>query len=710
MQKSKKIYCRYLLVLSLLVSLITGICTSAFADSYTYDIRGNQVPAPDAYELERTVYASELGLESMSTVSAVYYRNGKVYVTLKGTIVIADENFENAVYITEYTRDDGTKSAINAPTGIWVTEDGHIYICEMDQGEIIEFDENYKFVRAIGDPNCIGLTVAYKPKRIAVDSVGRMYVLVNNCYEGFAELDPEGNFNRYVGATPVTVSLIDRFWRSIQTEAQQARSSLWLPTTYSDLAIDAEGFLYASIADSTSKDPIRKLNASGDDVMPESEFTERPMGDFDESGKSLSNLTNIAVADDGRFAVLDSVYSRIFVYSNDGNLMYEFGGSGNAEGRLNSPVGICFMGEKVLAVDLAYQSIEVFAPTEYGHLINQGLEAQSRYDYEEASTYWQKVLDINSNFYYANLGLGKYQLRAGDYEDAMDNFYKGGDRSYYSSAFAKVSKDWMSSHFSQIILVLVLVIVLLAVLGLYKKYGPKEHKNTKVRRFFDKLKFTCLTWPGYVMTNPFKAFDDVKYYDGRPIPDLHIKKESKKHEYGGSLAFAIVVIILFGWISLIKFRYTGFLLAFEDIDNMNAPLVVGSALLPYVIFIFANWGVGVLLSGKGKVVHITKVVGYALYPACWLNLVGTLLSNLVTQNEAALVNALFVLGMLLFFFYMFIGTIMVNQYSFTKNVATLLLSVVAMLLIMFVILLFATLFSQFVNDVLEIVTEINLLW
>ena len=110
MQKSKKIYCRYLLVLSLLVSLITGICTSAFADSYTYDIRGNQVPAPDAYELERTVYASELGLESMSTVSAVYYRNGKVYVTLKGTIVIADENFENAVYITEYTRDDAKLS------------------------------------------------------------------------------------------------------------------------------------------------------------------------------------------------------------------------------------------------------------------------------------------------------------------------------------------------------------------------------------------------------------------------------------------------------------------------------------------------------------------------------------------------------------------------------------------------------------------------
>ena len=177
MQRSKKNYRRYLLVLSLLVSLIAGICTSAFADSYTYDIRGNQIPAPDAYELERTVYASELGLESMSTVSGVFYRDGKVYVTLKGTI-------ENATYITEYTREDNTKSSIKAPTGIWVTEDGHIYICEMDQGEIIEFDENYNYVRALGDPNCIGLTVAYRPKRITVDSVGRMYVLVNNCYEG----------------------------------------------------------------------------------------------------------------------------------------------------------------------------------------------------------------------------------------------------------------------------------------------------------------------------------------------------------------------------------------------------------------------------------------------------------------------------------------------------------------------------------------------
>lgn len=197
-------------------------------------------------------------------------------------------------------------------------------------------------------------------------------------------------------------------------------------------------------------------------------------------------------------------------------------------------------------------------------------------------------------------------------------------------------------------------------------------------------------WPGYVLSSPFKAFDDVKYYGD------------------GSLVFSIVIIFLFGWISLIRYRYTGFLLSFVDIDNVNVPLIVGSTILPYVVFIVGNWAVGVLLSGKGKMVHITKVVGYSLYPACWLHLAGTILSNFVSEDEAALVGALFTFGMVLFFFYMFIGTIMVNQYTFTKNVATLILSVVAMLIIFFVIMLFATLLAQFVNDVAQIVREIFL--
>lgn len=322
MQKSKGIWSKCLGALSLVLCAILGFGTVSYAaESYSYDIWGNVVAAPAAYELERTVYGSELGLGSMATASGIFYRNEKVYIILNGYIVIADKEFENVKLITDYVRKDGTKSTVNAPSGIYVTEEDHIYICEPNQGEIIEFDENGKCVRVLGDPNCTGLKVEYKPKRLAVDAVGRIYVLVTNCYEGFAELDPDGNFNRYVGATPVIYSAWDLLWRNFSTEEQLARSELWLPTTYSDLAIDKDGFIFASVADTATAEPIKKLNSSGDNVMNEVEFITYPMGDY-VGGASQSILNNIAVADDGRFAVLDTNHSRIFVYSADGYLMY----------------------------------------------------------------------------------------------------------------------------------------------------------------------------------------------------------------------------------------------------------------------------------------------------------------------------------------------------------------------------------------------------
>ncbi len=146
---------------------------SMAAETYNYDIWGNVVAAPAAYELEKKIYASEMGLDSFGGASGVFYRNEKLYITMGGCIVIADKEFENISLISDYVREDGTKSTVNKPSGLYVTENEHIYICEPDQGEIIEFDEKGKCLRVIGDPNCIGLTTAYRPGRLAVDSVGR---------------------------------------------------------------------------------------------------------------------------------------------------------------------------------------------------------------------------------------------------------------------------------------------------------------------------------------------------------------------------------------------------------------------------------------------------------------------------------------------------------------------------------------------------------
>ncbi len=686
-----KRYIIFLFAMMMLLSqTLSNIVIAAEDTSYSYTILGEEVPAPNAYELERSVRASDLGLDSLASMSDIFYRNGKIYITMTGKVVITDSDFTHGEIISTYKR-GSQDSAVKNPTGIFVTKDNHIYIAEQDAGEIVEFDENHNFVRAIGRPDITGLTFTYAPTKVVVDEVGRIYVKAKSIYEGIIELSPEGEFNRFVGANEVNPSITDRFYRMIATEEQISRMQLWLPTDYSDLALDKDGFLFATVNDSSSSEPVRKLNSKGKDVMPESDFEPRPMGDF-KAGSSLSLLSSVACAEDGRFAVLDVNNSRVFVYSEDAHLMYILGGSGRTKGNLNSPIDLAFMNDKILVVDLVTQTIEVYQETEYGALINSALNDQASYNYEAAYEKWNDVLKINPNFYYANLGIAKYQLRQGMYQRAMENFEKGGVRNYYSIAYSYVRDNWMNNNFARIISIIALIVVLVIAKKIYRHFRPKQGPlKGKVWDILRKIKYEAVTWPMKVFSTPFKAFDAVKM------------------DKDGSVVMCVIILIAFAWVSLIKERYTGFLVAFVDKDNINPVMVMASAVLPYLIFIVSSWAVGVLVNGKGNMVDIFKVISYSLYPVVILNLVGTLLSNIVTEDEAALVSGIFVVAYVFFVFYAFIGLIMVHQYTFTKNVGAILLSFVAMLIIIFITLLLVTLLSGFITDIVTIFNEFKML-
>ncbi len=686
-----KRYIIFLFAMMMLLSqTLSNVVIAAEDTSYGYTILGEEVPAPNAYELERSVRASDLGLDSLASMSDIFYRNGKIYITMTGKVVITDSDFTHGEIISTYKR-GSQDSAVKNPTGIFVTKDNHIYIAEQDAGEIVEFDENHNFVRAIGRPDITGLTFTYAPTKVVVDEVGRIYVKAKSIYEGIIELSPEGEFNRFVGANEVNPSITDRFYRMIATEEQISRMQLWLPTDYSDLALDKDGFLFATVNDSSSSEPVRKLNSKGKDVMPESDFEPRPMGDF-KAGSSLSLLSSVAFAEDGRFAVLDVNNSRVFVYSEDAHLMYILGGSGRTKGNLNSPIDLAFMNDKILVVDLVTQTIEVYQETEYGALINSALNDQASYNYEAAYEKWNDVLKINPNFYYANLGIAKYQLRQGMYQRAMENFEKGGVRNYYSIAYSYVRDNWMNNNFARIISIIALIVVLVIAKKIYRHFRPKQGPlKGKVWDILRKIKYEAVTWPMKVFSTPFKAFDAVKM------------------DKDGSVVMCVIILIAFAWVSLIKERYTGFLVAFVDKDNINPVMVMASAVLPYLIFIVSSWAVGVLVNGKGNMVDIFKVISYSLYPVVILNLVGTLLSNIVTEDEAALVSGIFVVAYVFFVFYAFIGLIMVHQYTFTKNVGAILLSFVAMLIIIFITLLLVTLLSGFITDIVTIFNEFKML-
>lgn len=679
-----------LLVAVMMVFVVAPVAASA--DSYTYNLQDKAVSSPEAYEWERTVRAEDLGIDAIVSITDICYRNDRIYIAMAEKIVITDKDFNTLQIIESYVK-DGTEVAVSAPQCVFVTASGDIYFTEEAKGLIVQLDNKGDFVREIGDPHIKSIeSITYAPTKVVVDDIGRIYVKAKSVYEGIIELDPDGNYNRFIGANKVSPSVFEIMKRKFATEEQIAKMALWLPTDYSDIVLDSEGYIFATVKSTKGTEFIKKLNLAGNNVLTTYEYIPLPAGDYLKGEGTRSILTNVATAEDGRFAVLDSSAARVFVYAPDGILLYILGGSGKNNGSFSSPVDLAFMGDRIMVADFVTCSIEVFKPTEYGELINTALYYQTRYDYDTAGEYWQKVYDINSNSIAANMGIGKSQLRSGQYEEALVSFERTGERKSWSEAFERVRVNWLEEHLLSLVIIFIVVIIAIEVLKRYiRKLSAKGvFENKKWVKVLRHVRFVAFKWPNFMMSSPFKAFDEVKY------------------EGAGSTVFAFILMILYAWMQLINARYKGFLMNFQDIEHINVPLILMSSVAPFIIFVIANWAIGVLVDGKGNLRNIFVYTMYSLYPLIICSIIGVLLSRVCIYEEVGLVNIIYGIGWFFVVFYMFIGLVTVHQYSFAKGVANVLLTAVGMAIVIFIILLFATLLTGFVNDWGTIIDEIKI--
>jgi len=698
LKRSVKILCNrfiYIYVFVLLLSFVMNTGTAyAETDSYTYSLWNEAEKAPVAYQSEKSLHASDFGLESFQRIRDIFVKNDYLYAAIDNYILIADSNFKVVHTISSYDN-NGTQDTLSAPNGIYVTEEGDIYVADPAKGSVFKFNSKFEFIQSFSEPeNLTGMEgIPYQPLKVVVDHIGRIYVLAKNAYEGIIELKPDGAFSRYVGANQVSVSIVDLFWRTIATEKQLAQMKLWLPTDYSDIALDMDGFIYATVRGTDVSNPIRKLNAKGKDIMREYDRIVRPSGDMAQSG-GKSSFTGIACSDDGRFAALDSTRSRIFVYNEDARLLYVLGGSGSTSGQFTNPIDVVFLGNNIIVADSITESIEVFVPTEYGSYINEANYYQQNYEYEKAAAAWEKVALINPNYAYAYVGIGKQELRNKDYEAAKNSFYTAQDVEYYSSSFAKVREAFLDRNFGTIISRIFALIVLLAVIKILrfflKKYGLNFQNGFTEKLIYLKKQF--FNYPLYLLSHPFKGYDEIKY------------------EKKGSYPVCITILITLCLLNIIQSKYTSFMINYQDTNNINSILLILATIFPYLLFATANWSITTLMDGKGTFGEIFQVNMYALYPAIYLNLAAILLSNLVTLEEIPMVSMLFGLASFLYCFYLFIGLVVIHGYTFTKGVGSLLLTFVAMAVIVFILLLLVTLVGGFFDDIYTIVQEFTLLF
>ena len=189
-------------------------------------------------------------------------------------------------------------------------------------------------------------------------------------------------------------------------------------------------------------------------------------------------------------------------------------------------------------------------------------------------------------------------------------------------------------------------------------------------------------FPTRLLLRPFKRFDELKF------------------EHRGSYIFAFFVLILESLTAVMNYVYTGFLINYNDIYRVNSLYLSLTVLFPVGLFVLGNWCVTTLLDGKGKLGEIFLVTMYALFPMCLLQLLGLLLSNVLTLDEMVMVTALTAIGGLLFFVYLFIGLAVIHEYGFGRCVGCMLLTLAAMMILVFILMLLFAL----VSDVWDFVT------
>ena len=690
--------------------LAIGASASSAYQTYTYSIEGTALYSPDAYSAEISLTTKEMKLDKdlNQPSDLVTDSQGYVYIADKGNnrIVILNRHYEYVESLEGFAF-QGIYSAFSGPEGVFVT-DTSIWVCDTGNARLIEFDRETRiFKKKVDAPKSqlLGEGATFRPVAMAVDQYGRMYVVSSTADEGIIVMNADGGFVGFIGTQAVALSAWDIVWRNFQSKDQ--RQNNLVTTTYNSIAITPDGFIYvttSSISEGSVSGaikskakvgtymPVKLLNPAGDEIMRRNGFWP-PAGEVDIFGLTVtdqelsgpSTVIDVAVGPEKTWSIIDSKRQKIYTYDYNGNLLFAFGDRGTMLGSIKSIRSIAYQNEKMLILDAAANCVVVYDRTQYGDMLVEAIKAENSLDFDYAIECWEKVLQRNSNFDAAYVGIGNALYRSAKYEEALSYYEAAYDTENWSEAYKMVRKEWMSTWLIPLLIVLVGIII-----GVIKFFGwaAKVNKRVAVDGNARKTFGQEILYGFHVMFHPFDGFYDLK------------------HEKRGSVRASLVFIAL----AVVAMFYQGVGQGYV-LNPTGATTTIWSqaisVLVPFILFVVANWCLTTLFEGEGSIKDIFISTSYALLPLPLLLIPATIASNWVTTTEAAIVSMVTVIAFIWVAMLLFFGTMVTHDYSLGKNFITILGTIVAMAFIVFLVLLFSMLFTKLIGLVTNIVTEIQ---
>jgi len=173
---------------------------------------------------------------------------------------------------------------------------------------------------------------------------------------------------------------------------------------------------------------------------------------------------------------------------------------------------------------------------------------------------------------------------------------------------------------------------------------PDPEKLTGRQRLAVGLRYAL-----YVIVHPFDGFWDLK----------HEKRGQRLFRFR-NLAFGGCLLCSPAPIHRFSFNY-------NDPLTMNIYVELSSVLIPFILYTGVNWAATTLLGGKGTLKDIYITAAYALTPLVLILVPATILSNYLILAEGAIFHLLTVAAVIWSLGLAFIGTMVIHDYTVSKN-------------------------------------------
>ena len=199
----------------------------------------------------------------------------------------------------------------------------------------------------------------------------------------------------------------------------------------------------------------------------------------------------------------------------------------------------------------------------------------------------------------------------------------------------------------------------------------KTFKNPKLQKYKDSLKFSL-----YCISHPLDGFWDLT------------------HERRGTYAAANTILFATLLIRVLKLRYTSFIFMTVYWEDLNIFLYLASVLFPLALWVIGNWALTTLFDGKGRLGQVYMATCYALAPYPLVQFPLMIFSNFVTVDEAEFYSVLSMLSLMYAALLIVAAMGQIHEYSAGKNLLFTVATLFAMLVMIFILMIFFSMISQ----------------